>query len=205
MVALLAWKLKFFAASRQAFVGDGSDNVWAVWRKYFSSFVPILDIIHAIGYLFAAALAGRPFAEGWRCYVRWMTWTWQGDVEKVIAALAQRQAELGSPQATDADTHPRVVVSTALGYLQNHKDKMRYPEYRRLGLPITSSYVESAVKQFNQRVKGTEKFWTEAGAEALLQLRADFLSPADILDEFWQERQENATGQRGRHSYAQAA
>ena len=30
-------------------------------------------------------------------------------------------------------------------------------EYRQQGLPITSSYVESAVKQFNQRVKGTRE------------------------------------------------
>ena len=125
-----------------------------------------------------------------------MTWLWQGQVEQIIAELAQRQAELGSPQASDGETHPRVIVSTAMGYLQNHKDKMRYPEYRRLGLPITSSYVESAVKQFNQRVKGTEKFWTEEGAEALLQLRADYLSDNDPLTAFWQARQNNATGQR---------
>jgi hypothetical protein len=202
MVATLAWQLGFFKAPRQAFVGDGSDNVWAVWRNHFSSFVPILDIIHAISYLFAAALAGRPFAEGWSCYLRWMTWVWQGQVEKVIAELAERQAVLGSPTDNDGDTAPRVVVSTALRYLQNHKDKMRYPEYRRRGLPITSSYVESAVKQFNQRVKGTEKFWTEEGAEALLQLRADFLSPTCVLEEFWQDRQDAATGQ---NNYSQAA
>lgn len=202
MVAMAAWKLGFFQAPRRAFVGDGADNVWTVWRHHFSSFVPILDIIHAISYLFAAAMAGRPFADGWPCYQRWMAWTWQGQVEKVIAELAERQAALGSPEKDDGDTHPRVVVITALGYLQNHKDKMRYSEYRRRGLPITSSYVESAVKQFNQRVKGTEKFWTEAGAEALLQLRADFLSPAGVLDEFWQDRQEDATGQ---NTYAQAA
>ena len=55
--------------------------------------------------------------------------------------------------------------------------------------------MESAVKQFEQRVKGTEKFWTEAGAEDLLQLRADYLGTATVLDEFWQDRQENATGQ----------
>jgi hypothetical protein len=195
MVAALAWSLGFFQAARRAFVGDGSDNVWAVWRNHFSSFVAILDIIHAISYVFAAAMAGRRFADGWPCYVRWITWVWQGEVEKVIAELAQRQAELGLPQDEDGETHPRRVVSTALGYLQNHKDKMRYPEYRRQGLPITSSYVESAVKQFNQRVKGTEKFWTEAGAEALLQLRADYLSTGTVLEEFWQERQDSATGQ----------
>ena len=195
MVAALAWSLGFFQAARRAFVGDGSDNVWAVWRNHFSSFVAILDIIHAISYVFASAMAGRRFADGWPCYVRWITWVWQGEVEKVIAELAQRQAELGLPQVEDGETHPRQVVSTALRYLQNHKDKMRYPEYRRQGLPITSSYVESAVKQFNERVKGTKKFWTEAGAEALLQLRADYLGTVTVLEEFWQDRQDSATGQ----------
>jgi hypothetical protein len=202
MVAQAAWMLGFYQALRQAFVGDGSDNIWAVWRNHFSSFVPILDIIHAISYLFASALAGRPFVEGWPCYVRWVTWVWQGEVEKVIAELAQRQAELGSPQEEDGDTHPRVIVSTALRYLQSHKDKMRYQDYRRRGLPITSSYVESAVKQFNQRVKGTEKFWTEEGVEALLQLRADHLSTTKVFDDFWKERQDNATGL---NNYALAA
>jgi hypothetical protein len=175
--------------------GDGSDNVWGVWRKHFASFVPILDISHALSYVFASAMAGRPFADGWPCYVRWITWIWAGEVEKVIAELAQRQAALGWPQDQDGDTQPRRVVSTALGYLQNHQDKMRYPEYRRQGLPITSSYVESAVKQFNQRVKGTEKFWTEAGAEALLQLRADYLGTGTTVADFWRNRQDNASGQ----------
>lgn len=202
MLAQHAWELGFYQADRRAFIGDGGATVWTLWQNHFSSYVPILDIIHAISYLFASAMASRSFADGWPCYVRWVTWTWQGEVEKVIAELAQRQAELGAPQATDGETHPRVIVSTALGYLQKHKDKMRYPEYRRLGMPITSSYVESAVKQFNQRVKGTEKFWTEEGAEALLQLRADYLSTTNPMPEFWETRQKNATGQT---NYSQAA
>ena len=52
------------------------------------------------------------------------------------------------------------------------------------------------MKQFNQRVKGTEKFWTEKGAEALLQLRADQLSDDQPLTTFWQHRQENEAGLR---------
>jgi len=52
------------------------------------------------------------------------------------------------------------------------------------------------VKQVNQRVKGTEKFWSEAGGEALLQLRADHLSDGEPLAAFWQRRQAAATGQR---------
>lgn len=186
----------FPAATRKAFVGDGSDNNWTIQKRFFSSFVPILDFIHALSYVFAAAMAGRSFAEGWKCYVTWIEWVWQGRVEKVIAALAERQIELGAPLADEPETSPRQTVANALGYLQNHKDKMRYDDYRRQGLPITSSYVESLVKQFNQRVKGTEKFWSEDGAEAILQLRADHLSDEKPLPAFWQRRQAAATGKR---------
>ena len=70
------------------------------------------------------------------------------------------------------------------GREENNQDRMKYAEYRQQGLPITSSYVESAVKQFNYRVKGTEKFWDEEGAEEILQLRADFLSDDDPLKAF---------------------
>ena len=73
---------------------------------------------------------------------------------------------------------------------------MRYDAYRRQGLPLTSSRMESVVKQVNRRVQGTEKFWSEDGAEALLQLRADQLSDGQPLEAFWQRRQEAATGQR---------
>ena len=59
-----------------------------------------------------------------------------------------------------------------------------------------TAYVESAVKQVSRRVKGTEKFWGEAGAEAILQLRADYLSDTTLLDAFWTRREERATGQR---------
>jgi hypothetical protein len=202
ILATAAWAWGFFGAPRQAFIGDGSDNNWTIWRQLFSSFTPILDFIHALSYVFAAAMAGRSFPVGWKVYEEWIRWLWQGEVEKVIAALAQRQLELGTPTAADGESSPCSVVAKTLGYLQNHKDQMRYPEYRRLGLPITSSYVESAVKQFNHRVKGTEKFWSEEGAEGILQLRADHLSDDQPLEEFWKRRQAKQTGQR---PYRQAA
>ena len=124
MVAQIAWKRGSYEAPRQAFVGDGADTVWTAWWNRFSSFVPILDIIHAISYLFEGALAGLPFAEGWPCYVRWVTWVWKGE-EGVIAELAKRQAELGAAQEGDGETHPRVVVGTALRYLQDNKRTRR--------------------------------------------------------------------------------
>jgi hypothetical protein len=67
-------------------------------------------------------------------------------------------------------------------------------------------YVEGVAKNLIDKLYGpagppggtklTEKFWSEQGAEALLQLRADQLSDDQPLDAFWQRRQEEATGQR---------
>lgn len=43
-------------------------------------------------------------------------------------------------------------------------------------MPITSAMVESPIKQVSRRVKGTEKFWDREGLEAVLQVRAAYLS-----------------------------
>lgn len=196
LLAAAAWALGFQGAARKAFVGDGSANNWTLQRRFFASFVPILDFIHALSYVFAAAMAGRKFAAGWAYYQQWIRWVWQGEVSQVIAALQQRQTELGLPEKGEPETSPRQVVSKTLTYLQNHQDKMKYAEYRRAGLPITSSLMESAVKQINMRVKGTEKFWSERGSEPILQLRADQLSDGEPLEAFWDNRQAAATGQR---------
>jgi hypothetical protein len=196
ILAAAAWSLGFFAAERRAFVGDGSWHHWGVWRRHFSTFVPILDFIHALTYVYSAAMAGRSAAAGWGVYVRWIRLVWQGKVALVIEELRQRQAEVGLPQAQDKEGSPQVVVKEALTFLENHQEQMKYHEYRREGLPITSSHIESEIKRINQRVKGTEKFWSEEGAEAILQLRADYLSDGEPMDAFWQKRQAEESGQR---------
>ena len=59
---------------------------------------------------------------------------------------------------------------------------MDYASFRREGLPTTSAWMESAVKELNYRVKGTEMFWNNpSGAEAILNLRAASLSDDDRL------------------------
>jgi hypothetical protein len=184
------------SAVRKAFVGDGASTNWTVHKRWFSDFTPILDFIHALSYIFASAMAGRAFRDGWDVYADWIQRVWSGRVEKVIEALAARQSELGEPEKGDKENSPRRVVAEALTYLRNNKERMRYDSYRKAGLPITSSHMESTVKLFNRRLKGTEKFWSEQGAESILQLRADFLSETDPLDAFWEERQANASGKR---------
>ncbi len=196
ILAQAAWAMGFAAAKRKAFVADGAEVNWTTQKRWFSDFTGILDFIHALSYIFAAAMAGKPFREGWPVYTTWIQQVWSGQVELVIAALQTRQQELGEPEKDTAATDPRQIIATTLGYLQNHQERMRYDAYRREGLPLTSCHVESTVKRFNRRVKGTEKFWSEAGAEAILQLRSDFLSETEPLSGFWERRQAEATGRR---------
>jgi hypothetical protein len=196
ILAQAAWALGFATAKRKAFVADGAAVNWTTHKQWFSDFVAILDFIHALSYIFAAAMAGRSFRDGWETYVTWIQEVWSGHVERVISALESRQAELGQATKDEPETSPRRVIATTLGYLKTQKGRMRYDAYRCAGLPLTSCHVESMVKLFNRRVKGTEKFWSEEGAEAILQLRSDYLSETEPLREFWERRQAEATGRR---------
>jgi len=196
MLAAAAWARGFAAAVRKAFVADGAAINWAIWQDHFSHYTPILDFIHAISRVFQAALAGRKFVEGWPVYRRWGQWLWSGRIDDILAELQQRQVELGLPEKDDPASSPRRSVAETLTYLRNHQAFVNYAEYRRLGLPITSSLMESTVKQVSRRVKGTEKFWSEAGSDTILQLRADYLSDTDPMPAFWENWQRSATGQR---------
>jgi hypothetical protein len=184
----------FQAARRKSFVADGSATNWGVHKKHFSHYTPILDFTHAVCYVYAAALAGRSSRAAWDDYTCWAQWLWEGAADKLIAAVQSRAEQLGPPPDGD-ETSPAAIVAKTLGYLQNQRGRMKYHEYRRLGLPITSSHIESTIKRINRRVKGTEKFWDQ-GAEPLLVLAAAHLSETNRLDQFWRYRRKRLQSMR---------
>jgi hypothetical protein len=196
MVHQAAWERNFFGAGRRAFLGDGLPVNWTIQRRHFASFTPILDFVHALSYVFAAAFAGRPREEGEAIYKRWIQAVWSGQVATILPELEERSTALGPPTTECVDGDPRRLVFETLRYLKNNADRMRYDEYRRQGLPIMTSAVESTIKQINRRVKGSEKFWSEPGAEAILQLRADYLGETETMSRFWLEREAQAGGVR---------
>jgi hypothetical protein len=172
----------FEAASRRAFVGDGQAYNWAIHKRWFAEYVPVVDFIHVLGYVWQAASAtGTTEAERWDRYVGWMRGCWQGRVSQVLAEWEAEQGRIGEPPEGAEPTDPRVLLARSRGYLRNNTERMTYPEYRRAGLPVTSSWVESLIKEINYRVKGTEKFWNEEGAESVLAVRAAVLSDDDRL------------------------
>lgn len=69
-------------------------------------------------------------------------------------------------------TERQAFIARATTYYRDHQDRMRYPEYRRRGLPLTSSMMESTIKQIHLRVKGIEKFRCRMSVETVFQLQA---------------------------------
>jgi hypothetical protein len=174
-------------AKRKACVCDGQAYNWSIYEMHLlpAGFIAILDFVHLLAYLYDAAHAvgGSDAARGWKTYTEWLRWAWSGKVGTLLSGVRAAAAELaakGSSAAARKET-----VDETLTYVTNNRQRMDYPEYRRLGLPISSAPVESTIKQINRRVKGTEKFWLEGGAEAMLQLRAAQLSQDDRWNRNW--------------------
>ena len=136
-----------------------------------------------LSYLFLAAKAVHDAPEdAWSQYLVWMRGAWQGDVAQVLEELRAWQAKRGVPDKDTPDSDPRQILATTINYLENNQDRMKYPEYRQAGLPVTTAWMESLVKEMNYRVKGTEMFWNDPeGAEAILQVRAASLCDDERL------------------------
>jgi hypothetical protein len=199
MVAAEAMTRGFYDAPHRAIVGDGGNWIEPLGQMHFPGWVQVLDFLHLLVHLYAAATAAYrgQGSLAWRLYERMLRAAWGGNVDSVLADLKEQAQRLGPapPQARDND--PRKIVAKALVYVQKNADRMNYPQYRRKGLPVTSAAVESLIKQFNQRVKGTEKFWLRGGAEAVLQVRAAYLSDDGRGEEFHCRRPRGrAVGQR---------
>jgi len=182
---------RFFEAAAKAFLGDGLPWNWTIWKEHFRDFTPILDFIHPLGYLFLTAKAVHVSSadDAWSQYLVWMRGSWQGEVAQVLRELQVWQSKLGIPPPRAAETDPRKIVAGTVTYLEHNRSRMKYPEYRRAGLPVTTAWMESLVKEVNYRVKGTEMFWNDPdGLEAILQVRAAALSDDDRLSKYLRTR-----------------
>jgi hypothetical protein len=174
-------------AERKACVCDGQAYNWSIYEMHLlpAGFVAVLDFLHLLAYLHDAAyaLGGADEARAWKTYTQWLRWAWSGKVGALLPALRAAVAALKAKGSTAAAR--RQTVEETLTYVTNNRQRMNYPEYRRLGLPVSSAPVESTIKQINRRIKGSEKFWLEGGAEAILQLRAAQLSQDDRWKRYW--------------------
>ncbi len=197
MVATRAWYLGFAAAKHKVFVSDGSSTIETLQETHFSHSTSVLDLLHGLGYCMHVARATTSDEPNTaKQYNHWAELIWQGKVDEVIKEFDILQAMHGNPPPDCKAEDVREVIRVARVYYTNHQHRMKYPEYRRLGYPLTSSLMESTVKQINHRVKGSEKYWGTAGGERILRLRADYLSDDKPMTTFWKSLSREATGFR---------
>lgn len=140
----------------------------------------ILDLLHVLEKLWKAAhvfhAEGSLEAQLW---VRQRTLRiLRGEVSQVIKGLRQSVTKLKLYGAK------RKTLLAVAGYLSHNRSRMRYDQYLAEGLPIASGPVEGACKNLiKDRMERSGMRWTESMAEAIVKLRAIYLS--GDFDSYW--------------------
>jgi hypothetical protein len=164
---------------------DGERALWDAQAVYFPEAVGVLDLFHVLERLWAVAHCfhkeGSDESKGF--VEQRLRDLLQGRVGYVISGLRRRlKAEKLSGQR-------RKAVASALEYLGNNKEHMRYDEYLARGYPIGSGVAEGACRHLvKDRMEQTGMRWTVEGAQAMLHVRALHLN--DQWEEFLEHRVE---------------
>lgn len=168
-------------AEQTIVIGDGASWIDGLCERHFPRSQRIVDWYHAVEHLYEAARAAHPTDDSAAKELaeRMKSLLWEGGegkFDELMTVLRGLSATAGDPPAMAMETDPRKVLRRTVGYFEKRRGDMDYPRYRANGWPIGSGVTESGVKLFNKRVKGTEQFWSTPGVEAILALRAAWLS-----------------------------
>jgi hypothetical protein len=159
---------------------DGEKALQIRMVKYIPGLLLILDIMHALGYLWKAAYSFHP--EGSTEAIKWVRdrvlRILQGRTKYVIRGMRQ------SATKRNLSEDEREAVEKAANYFKKNLEYMRYDEYLAAGLPIASGPIEGACRNLvKDRMECSGMRWTENGAEAMVQMRALHLN--GDFDAYW--------------------
>jgi hypothetical protein len=140
----------------------------------------ILDLLHVLEKLWKAAYVFHP--EGSLQAELWVLdhalRILFGQVSQVVKGLRQSATKRKLVGAK------RKTLRAVAGYFYRNRARMRYDQYLAKGWPIASGPVEGACKNLiKDRMERSGMRWTEAMAEAIVQLRAIYLS--GDFDRYW--------------------
>lgn len=191
-----AYKLNLQTAARKAYLGDGDRKLWSIYEENFRAdeWTPILDFIHAVEYAYEAAkLSTDNEKQRWAKYMNYVTHLWGGRPLTIIRRLDKTIKELNNSKPRKSKTIKDKIenLEAIKTYFKNNFTRMDYPEYRKKGLPISSCHVESLIKQFNIRIKSSEKFWNQSAVKGIIKIKAALLSNDNSWNEFWENRYEH--------------
>lgn len=189
MADRLSWEAErrnLRGAQEAVLIGDGGAGVQGVWQTAFPTIPFILDWAHASEHVYACAGAAfRTDSQRKTGAKKQEQSLGEGRGREVQREIARLSKKAGEPPPKAAESDPRLILKRNAAYFRENAPYRDYPTYQNKGWPIGSGIVESAVQQFGKRVKGTEKFWSMAGAESTLALLSYFLSEDERWDRFW--------------------
>ncbi len=152
-------------------LGDGAAWIWRLADEHLGAArIDVVDWFHGAEHLWGLARALH--GEGTAAATAWAEQAthrlWRHGPEPLLALL--RETTAATPEAAEA-------LRVERGYFTSNADRMDYPRFRRLGLPIGSGAVESGAKHLVQhRLCRAGMRWSEPGATAILALRTHLLS-----------------------------
>jgi hypothetical protein len=132
-------------------------------------FTLILDIIHAIEYLWKAAnaLLGETNPDRTAWIQQYLLLILSGKTADVIQVLEK------CVQDPSLSTSQRQAVCSTIGYYRRNLPYMCYHQYLARGWPIGTGVVEGACGHLvKDRMEQSAMRWTKPGAQAILDLRA---------------------------------
>jgi len=161
-------------------LGDGAPWIWNLAGEHFAGATQIVDLYHAREHLSDLAKVlygpGSSKAKDWaEARIDELD---AGNIEAVLAAMRRLR-----PNAQTARDEAR----KAAEYFKTNAERMRYGQFRHLGLFVGSGVVEAGCKTIvGQRLKQSGMHWTVKGANAIMSLRCWDLSGR--WEHFWEAR-----------------
>jgi hypothetical protein len=154
---------------------DGQESLWEARRKHLpgDNAVEILDVLHVTPRLWQAAhLFHQERSAEAVVFVRErLEQVLQGRVRYVVSGLRQ----MGTKRGWRGAKAKRLRV--LCGYLQKNAERMRYDAYLAKGYPIASGVIEGACRHYvKDRLERAGMHWTKEGAQAMLDVRSEYLN-----------------------------
>ncbi len=168
-----------------AVVTDGERALQLRTTRELKGCIPILDLMHALQRLWTCAHCFHPkgSSAAEELTKAWTLEVLRGKVSQVVKGIGC------SATKQRLSAKRREAIREATAYLLRNKNRMKYDEYLRRGLPIASGSVEGACKNIiNDRMERSGMRWAldtdNATSEPMLRMRAVYLS--GDFDEYWQ-------------------
>lgn len=153
-------------AKQVVVVSDGAPWIRGLVEQYIPQATQVLDWPHVVQHLTdcGKAVLGEhdPLLPLWVSTTT--TLVWGGNVDRVCNELRL---------LLEMDDVPKAPVEGLLRYLHGNRDRVDYPKFRLLGLPVGSGVIESGHKHVLQvRMKRAGQHWAPDRCRRMARLRA---------------------------------